>query len=206
MTALISARSLIEKGVEIKLLESRRSGIIGVGEGSTPWLRGFFDSLGIEEAEWNARVPTRPTNAHRLRRAGRQARIERSFHPFASMLDNLTMKAVFHQCRGADQWRGPARAFRTVSSSPRAWPPTARAPKARENLPFDIWHGYHFDAVLLGQFLHKKALERGGALQELSRDSRNARRRWGDRLGRHPGGRVDRGGSVSSIAPALLAS
>ena len=32
---------------------SRRAvGIIGVGEGSTPWLRGFFDSLGIEEAEW----------------------------------------------------------------------------------------------------------------------------------------------------------
>ena len=26
--------------------------IIGVGEGSTPWLRGFFDSLDIEESEW----------------------------------------------------------------------------------------------------------------------------------------------------------
>src|SRR6202163_170212 len=51
MTALILARSLIEKGVEITLLESPTVGIIGVGEGSTPWLRGFFDSLGIEEAE-----------------------------------------------------------------------------------------------------------------------------------------------------------
>ena len=27
-------------------------GIIGVGAGSTPWLRGFFEGLGIEEAEW----------------------------------------------------------------------------------------------------------------------------------------------------------
>ncbi|HEY2145945.1 MAG TPA: tryptophan 7-halogenase, partial [Steroidobacteraceae bacterium] len=35
------------------------------------------------------------------------------------------------------------------------------APKPLENFPFDIWHGYHFDAVLLGQFLHKKAVQRG---------------------------------------------
>ena len=52
MTALILARSLIERGVEITLLESPTVGIIGVGEGSTPWLRGFFDSLGLEESEW----------------------------------------------------------------------------------------------------------------------------------------------------------
>jgi len=49
MTALILARSLIERGVEITLLESPAVGIIGVGEGSTPWLRGFFDSLGIDD-------------------------------------------------------------------------------------------------------------------------------------------------------------
>src|SRR5262249_50330661 len=36
-----------------------------------------------------------------------------------------------------------------------------RAPKAGESFPFDIWHGYHFDATLLGQFLHRKAVERG---------------------------------------------
>ena len=47
MTALILARSLIEQGVEITVVESPAVGIIGVGEGSTPWLRGFFDSLGI---------------------------------------------------------------------------------------------------------------------------------------------------------------
>jgi len=42
MTALILARSLIEQGVEITLVESPTVGIIGVGEGSTPWLRGFL--------------------------------------------------------------------------------------------------------------------------------------------------------------------
>src|SRR5258708_32523695 len=53
MTALILARSLIEQGVEITLVESPTVGIIGVGEGSTPWLRGFFDSLNIEGGEWS---------------------------------------------------------------------------------------------------------------------------------------------------------
>jgi glycine/D-amino acid oxidase-like deaminating enzyme len=52
MTALTFARSLIDRGVEITVLESPTVPTIGVGEGSTPWLRGFFDSLGIEEAEW----------------------------------------------------------------------------------------------------------------------------------------------------------
>ena len=52
MAAMILAHALIPKGVEISVLESPVVGIVGVGEGSTPWLRGFFDSLGIEEAEW----------------------------------------------------------------------------------------------------------------------------------------------------------
>jgi glycine/D-amino acid oxidase-like deaminating enzyme len=55
MTALTFARSLLERGVQITVLESPTVGTIGVGEGSTPWLRGFFDSLGIEEAECSIR-------------------------------------------------------------------------------------------------------------------------------------------------------
>ena len=51
MSALVLARAFISRGVDITLLESPVVGIIGVGEGSTPWLRGFFDSLGIEESE-----------------------------------------------------------------------------------------------------------------------------------------------------------
>src|ERR1700750_664400 len=47
MTALVLARSFISRGVGITVLESPAIPIIGVGEGSTPWLRGFFDMLGI---------------------------------------------------------------------------------------------------------------------------------------------------------------
>lgn len=160
MAALILARSLIERGVEITLLESPAVGIIGVGEGSTPWLRGFFDSLGLEESEWMPACHATYKCGIRFEGWSTKPGFESYFHPFASMLDNLTMKPFVHnvegRINGADLYAHPDRFFiaaRLASGH--------RAPKASDSFPFDIWHGYHFDAVLLGQFLHKKALERG---------------------------------------------
>ena len=51
--------------------------------------------------------------------------------------------------------------IRTGSSSPPGWPAHCQAPRPQHNFPFDVWYGYHFDAVLLGQFLQRKAIERG---------------------------------------------
>jgi hypothetical protein len=160
MTALILARSLTELGVEITLVESPTVGIIGVGEGSTPWLRGFFDSLDIEESEW---MP----ECHATYKCGitfdgwsTKPGCESYFHPFASMLDNLTMTQFVRnsdaKIRGADVCADPDRFFIAARLAAKQL-----APKPAEHFPFDIWHGYHFDAVLLGQFLHKKALQRG---------------------------------------------
>src|SRR5882757_2531434 len=160
MTALTLARTLIEQGVEITLVESPTVGIIGVGEGSTPWLRGFFDSVGVEEAEW---MP----ECHATYKCGitfdgwsTKPGCESYFHPFASMLDNLTMTQFVRnsdaKIRGADVCADPDRFFIAARLAAKQL-----APKPAEHFPFDIWHGYHFDAVLLGQFLHKKALQRG---------------------------------------------
>jgi 2-polyprenyl-6-methoxyphenol hydroxylase-like FAD-dependent oxidoreductase len=160
MTALTFARSLIDRGVEITVLESPTVGIIGVGEGSTPWLRGFFDSLNIEEAEW---MPA----CHATYKCGitfdgwsTKPGFERYFHAFASMLDNLTLTQFVHnveaRVKGANVYAHPDRFFIAARLAA-----AQRAPKAPESFPFDVWHGYHFDSVLLGQFLHRKALERG---------------------------------------------
>jgi hypothetical protein len=47
MAANLMAACWIAQGFEIALLESPEIGIIGVGEGSTPQLKAFFDfSLG----------------------------------------------------------------------------------------------------------------------------------------------------------------
>ena len=160
MTALTLARSLIERGVEITLLESPAVGIIGVGEGSTPWLRGFFDSLAIEEAEWMPACHATYKCGIAFEGWSSKPGFERYFHPFASMLDNLTMKQFVHnveaRVKRADLYAHPDRFFIAARLAAER-----RAPKAADSFPFDIWHGSHFDAVLLGQFLHKKAVERG---------------------------------------------
>ena len=160
MTALIFARAWLARGVEITVLESPAVPIIGVGEGSTPWLRGFFDSLAIEESEWmpacHATYKCGITFAEWSTRPG----FTRYFHPFASMLDNLTMTQFVHnveaRVNGADVHAHPDRFFIAARLAA-----GRQAPKPPENFPFDVWHGYHFDATLLGQFLHRKALERG---------------------------------------------
>ncbi len=160
MTALTLARSLLRRGVEITLLESPSVGIIGVGEGSTPWLRGFFDGLGIEETEW---MPA----CHATYKCGitfdgwsTKPGFESYFHPFASMLDNLTMTQFIHnvetRVRGVDLEARPDRYFIAARLAKQQ-----RAPKPAENFPFDIWHGYHFDAALLGQFLQQQAVALG---------------------------------------------
>lgn len=160
MTALILARSLIERGVEITVLESPTVPIIGVGEGSTPWLRGFFDSLGIQESQWMPECHATYKCGITFEGWSTKPGFESYFHPFASMLDNLTMTQFVHnveaRVKGADLHAHPNRFFIAARLAA-----NRRAPKAQESFPFDIWHGYHFDATLLGQFLHRKAEERG---------------------------------------------
>ena len=165
MTAMIFAKALIPRGVEITVLESPVVGIIGVGEGSTPWLRGFFDALGIEESEWmpacNATYKCGITFDGWSTKPGYTS----YFHPFASMLDNLTMTQFVHNAEarlnGADVCALPNRYFLSARLAE-----NHMAPRPNRNFPFDVWYGYHFDAVLLGQFLHRKAMERGVKYKE----------------------------------------
>jgi tryptophan halogenase len=160
MAAMILAHKLGPRGVEVSVLESPAVPIIGVGEGSTPWLRGFFDMLGIEESEWmpqcNATYKCGITFDKWCTRPG----FESYFHPFASMLDNLTMTQFVHNAQarvnGYDVEAHPDRFF--ISSY---LAKHRKAPKPARSFPFDIWYGYHFDAALVGQYLHRKALERG---------------------------------------------
>ncbi|NRF65567.1 tryptophan 7-halogenase [Aquincola sp. S2] len=160
MTALILGNALLKSGVEITVLESPTVGIIGVGEGSTPWLRGFFDSLGIAESEWMP--PCHATYKCGITFDGWSTKpgFEHYFHPFASMLDNLTMTQFVHNAHariaGADLPAHPNRFFISAHLAERRL-----APKPAYQFPFDVWYGYHFDAVLLGEFLHQKAVERG---------------------------------------------
>ena len=160
MTAMMLADVLLPKGVEIVVLESPIVGVIGVGEGSTPWLRGFFDKLGIEEPEWMPACHATYKCGITFDKWSTKPGFERYFPPFAPMPDNLPLPQFVHNVNarvgGGDVHAHPNRFFIASTLADQDL-----APKPNRNFPFDVWYGYHFDAVLLGQFLHKKAIERG---------------------------------------------
>ncbi len=160
MTALLLARSAYGRRLKVTLLESPRVGAIGVGEGSTPWLRGFFESAGIEEREWMPACNATYKAGISFDGWSTHAGYDRYFHSFASMLDNVTMGAfienVHARLNGADVDAHPDRYFISARLAH-----GCQAPRAPRNFPFDIWYGFHFDSVMLGAFLQKKAVEAG---------------------------------------------
>ena len=155
MAAMILANALIAKGVEIWVLESPAVGIIGVGEGSTPWLRGFFDSLGIEESEWMPKCNATYKCGITFDGWSTKPGFESYFHPFASMLDNLTMTQFVHNAQarvnGADVHAHPNRFFIASHLAERHM-----APKPGRNFPFDVWYGYHFDPSCWASFCTRR--------------------------------------------------
>jgi hypothetical protein len=160
MTAMLLSDSAFGERLDITVLESPQVDIIGVGEGSTPWMRGFFEQLGIEESEWMPQCNATYKSGITFDKWSTKPGFEKYFHPFASMLDNLTMTQfvnnVHTRLDGADVYAQPDRFFIAAKLAR-----DGLAPKPQHNFPFDVWYGYHFDSVLLGRFLHRKAMERG---------------------------------------------
>ena len=147
-------------GTKVTLIESSDIGIIGVGEGSTPQLKAFFDELGIEENAWMPRCNA--TYKAGIEFAGWSDRPghERYFHPFPTNLDVFTQPSFFYNARAR-------RTGRDVPAHPDPfYLPTriardGRAPVAPVNFPFLVSYGYHFDAHLLGAYLREVATARG---------------------------------------------
>lgn len=160
MSAMIFAKAMLGKGIQICVVESPSVGIIGVGEGSTPALKGFFDSLGIPEAEWMPECHATYKCGITFDKWSTRPGFNSYFHPFGSVLDNFSMplfvQNVQARLQGKDVDAHPDRYFIASKLAEQHM-----APKPNHNFPFPVWYGYHFDAVLLGQYLHKKALALG---------------------------------------------
>ncbi len=160
MTALLLSASKYGARLKVTVLESARTGGVGIGEGSTPWLRAFFDSLGIDESEWMPACDATYKSGITFDGWSTRPGFERYFHPFPSMLDNLTMpqflRNVHARLNGADVHAHPDRFFMSQRVAVEG-----RVPRPAHEFPFDIGYGYHFDSTLLGGFLRSKALERG---------------------------------------------
>ena len=160
MSAMILADTLKHKGVEITVLESPTVGVIGVGEGSTPALKRFFDSLDIAESEWMPQCNATFKSGISFDGWSTKPGFTSYFHQFSTMVDKLTQPVfitnVHARLMGVDVHAHPNDYFlshKLVKGK--------LAPLPSENFPFTATYGYHFDAALLGKFLHKKACERG---------------------------------------------
>lgn len=160
MTAALLAHAWAEHGTEITLMESQTIGTIGVGEGSTPKMRRFFERLGIPESEWmpacNATYKCGIRFPHWSTRKGYRS----YYHPFFSNHDDATVRAFYQnssiRSRNFDVHAHPDAFFVSNYLSRRR-----RAPVPDDDTEYRTDYAYHFDASLIGEFLKKWSLERG---------------------------------------------
>lgn len=160
----IAANLMINKwigsGVDITLIESADIGTIGVGEGSTPHMKLFFDDIGVKEKEWMPKCNATYKNGIRFSNWSTKPGFTSYFHPFASKIDAFTAPVFIHNClmrrQGVDIHAHPDRYYLASALAERTL-----SPINPENFPFDIGYGYHFDAEKLGSFLRSVACKRG---------------------------------------------
>lgn len=160
MTANLLAKKWQDKAVEISVLESPEIGIVGVGEGSTPSLKRFFEILGITEQQWMGRCHgTWKTNI-RFRGWSPASGIDEYSHPFTTQIDTFTHKAFTVNCQtrrlGLDTHTRPEDFLLNGVLANQG-----KSPLNPANFPFQMEYGYHFDSALLGQFLAEFGAEQG---------------------------------------------
>ena len=160
MTANLLQKKWRQRGVQISVVESPDIGIIGVGEGSTPLLKEFFDSLEISESEWMPQCNATYKNGISFNDWSTVPGYESYFHPFPCSLDFATFGFLYKYTelrrKGADVLAHPNRFSLMAGLTERKL-----APLPAENFPFHFQYGYHFDSVLIGKFLREKAKESG---------------------------------------------
>nr|WP_247711156.1 tryptophan halogenase family protein [Qipengyuania vesicularis] len=148
------------RGGKVTVVESPAIGIIGVGEGSTPQLKAFFDLLGIAEREWMGACDATYKLGIRFTGWSETPGFESYFHPFPGPVDLHSEPGFAQNCalrrKGAD-----------VPAHPDDWflasilAEQSKSPRAEETFPFAPSYGYHFDAHKLGTFLRDWAVGRG---------------------------------------------
>ncbi|MDO6746771.1 tryptophan halogenase family protein [Gilvimarinus sp. 1_MG-2023] len=149
--------------IAITLVESSAIGTVGVGEGSTPFLRDFFQTLNIPEDEW---MPAcNATYKCGIRFPGWSSREDFAsyFHPFNTELDQSGAIQFFKDCyarrMGYDLTPVPDDYFAASAIAKMGRAPFARMSDGSVQVATD--YGYHFDSHLLGEFLKQHAKRLG---------------------------------------------
>lgn len=149
------------QNTEICLVESKDIGIIGVGEGSTPHLKLFFDAIGVTDSQWMSRCNATYKNGITFDKWSAISGFTSYFHPFAAQTDDiftvpLFFKNIQARMQGYKVNAHPDHYFLETFLSK-----NKLGPLPNESFPFGIAYGYHFDSNLLGQFLAENAQKKG---------------------------------------------
>lgn len=160
MAANLMAHRWRDRRVEITVIEAPDIGIIGVGEGSTPQLKAFFDGLGVSEAEWMPKCNATYKNGISFYGWSERAGYDGYFHPFPAPIDAHTSPAFYFNShfrrQGFNLDAQPDRFFLSAYLAN-----NRLAPIPSHNFPFEMAYGYHFDAYLVGAFLRDHAKKNG---------------------------------------------
>ncbi|MFC4293252.1 tryptophan halogenase family protein [Sphingorhabdus arenilitoris] len=160
ITANLFAHHWRGKNVEIQVVESPDIGIIGVGEGSTPQLKAFFDQLNISESLWMPACDATYKIGIRFAGWSHKNGYDSYFHPFPAPLDMHSEPSFIRNA-------AMRRAGIDVPAHPDSFylsPHLAAqrsGPHPSDNFPFELSYGYHFDAYKLGDFLRGHAASLG---------------------------------------------
>jgi len=160
MTAALLVHGWARHGFNITLLESDTIGIIGVGEGSTPKMRRFFERIGISEAEWMPQCNATYKCGIRFPDWSTAPGYASYYHPFFSQSDDGPIRAFFQNAslrsKNVDVHAHPDTFFiSNFLSSHRLAP----LPDAQTDYTCD--YAYHFDASLIGDLLKRFSTARG---------------------------------------------
>lgn len=166
MAANLFARAWPSHEVRVSLVESPQIGTVGVGEGSTPTLKRFFEMIDVPEAQWMPRCNATYKVSIAFEGWSPKSGLARYAHPFVSQIDTLSQNTFMGNCRrrrfGLDVHTDPGDFFLNgVLAQAR------KGPQAAQTFPFVMDYGYHFDAGKLGAFLAQTAVGRG--VQHLQR-------------------------------------
>ena len=162
LTAAFLAKLLA--GVRISLVESQDIGILGVGEGTFPSIRGTLSTIGIDEARFlraaNATFKQGVKFVNWVRPPG-AAGADHYFHPFnvpSSRTDGLELLPYW--LLGA---AGPGVAFADAVTMQKRTADAFRAPKRRHDPDYrgPMNYAYHFDAVQFAALLRDVGKELG---------------------------------------------
>ncbi len=168
MTANLFAHKWQKLNVEITVIEAPDIATIGVGEGSTPYLRSFFKQLGIKESDWMPACNATYKCGIKFVNWSSRPGFSSYFHPFNSDADSAYNRKFEHNTwlkrQGYDVDVQPDDFYMMAALAKQQKLPIKFNKSASDSEGINAYdnphhniYAYHFDSALLGQYLKQHA-------------------------------------------------